>query len=382
MTELTLERVDLVRLAMRMRARFRTSFGTQQDRDIVLARVHCGGVEGYGELTAGEEPLYSEESVETALTCLRVHLLPRVLGATFAHPADVPRRWAAVRGNHMAKAAVETAVWDAWARARGMALSRALGGRPGRVPAGVSVGIHDDLGALLDDVGRFLEQGYARIKVKIEPGWDVGVVERLRDAFGDIPLMVDANSSYTLDDTDHLRRLDAYGLMMIEQPLDHDDIVDHATLQARLSTPICLDESIRSAAIARRALEIGACRVINAKVGRLGGHCESLALHELCASRGVDLWCGGMLESGVGRLHNIALASLPGFTLPGDTSASDRYWERDIVEPPVTIAADGTVAVPAGPGLGHALPPHRLRAVTVAEERHTPGRAPSGTRAG
>lgn len=382
MPELTLERVDLIRVAMRMRGRFRTSFGTQRDRDIVLARVHCGGVQGYGELTAGEEPLYSEESVETALTCLRAHLLPRVLGATVAHPADLAGRWAAVRGNRMAKAAVETAVWDAWARARGAPLSKALGGGPGRVPAGVSVGIHDDVGALLDEVGRFLEQGYARIKIKIEPGWDTDVVEGVRDAFGDIPLMVDANCAYTLADVEHLRRLDAYGLMMIEQPLADDDIVDHAALQARLSTPVCLDESIRSAATARRALDIGACRVVNAKVGRLGGHAEALALHELCRSRGVDLWCGGMLESGIGRLHNIALASLPGFTLPGDTSASERYWEQDIIEPPVTLAADGTVAVPAGPGIGHAVRADRLRAVTVAEECHTPGREPSGSRAG
>jgi O-succinylbenzoate synthase len=262
----------------------------------------------------------------------------------------------------MAKAAIEMAVWDAWSAATGRPLAAVLGGSRTAVPAGVSIGIAESTGALIDRVASFVDQGYARIKLKIAPGTDVERVAAVRERFPDISLMADANSAYTLADADHLAALDAFDLTMIEQPLAHDDIIDHATLAARIATPLCLDESIRSADDARRALQIGACSIINCKPGRLGGLTESLALHDWGVASGVPLWVGGMLESGVGRLHNIALASLPGFTLPGDTSASDRYWEADIIDPPVTINADGTVAVPDVAGIDAVVDHEHLRA--------------------
>jgi O-succinylbenzoate synthase len=378
-TSTRIERIEFIRLSMPLRTPFRTSFGTQHERDIVIVRVTCDGVEGYGELVAGAQPLYSEEVVGTALVMMREHLVPRVLGRRISHPREIAASWSRFRGNHMAKAAIESAVWDAWARITEQPLAAALGGRKTSVESGVSIGIKDDVPALLDDIEGFLAAGYARIKIKIEPGWDTEVVAAVRGAFGDIALMVDANSAYTRADTDHLRRLDEFGLMMIEQPLAHDDIVDHAALQDALATPICLDESIHTAEDARRALDLGACRIINVKLGRLGGHAESLALHRLCVERGVPVWCGGMLETGVGRLHNIALASLAGFTLPGDTSASERYWAEDIIDPPVTIAPDGTVAVPASAGIGHRIRTDLLDELTVASQTHeADGRASGG----
>ncbi|HSK90746.1 MAG TPA: o-succinylbenzoate synthase [Euzebyales bacterium] len=372
MTALTIERVDLLHLSMRLRERFVTSFGPQQQRDIVLVRLYAGGVEGWGELVAGREPIYSEETAVTAAAMLRHHLLGLVLGRTVTDPREVGGWWRHVRGNPMAKAAVEMAVWDAWARATGQSLAHALGGTRTRVASGVSVGIQDDAAALLDRVADFVGQGYARIKLKIAPGNDIALVSAVRERFGDIGLMVDANSAYTLDDADHLAALDAFDLMMIEQPLEHDDIIDHAALAPRLATPICLDESIRSPGDARRAHSLGACSIINCKPGRMGGHAPSLALHAWCGGAGIALWVGGMLESGVGRLHNIALASLPGFTLPGDTSASDRYWAADIIDPPVRLAPDGTVAVPTAPGLGHEIDHDRLRSVLEHTETFLP----------
>lgn len=372
MTSLTIERVDLLHLSMELRAPFVTSFGPQHQRDIVLVRVDCDGVEGWGELVAGRTPVYSEESVITAAAALRHHLLAMVLGATIDHPGDVSTRWAFVRGNPMAKAAIEMAVWDAWARATHQSLAGLLGGRAETVPTGVSVGLQDDTAALLDRVAGHVDEGYARIKLKIAPDRDIALVAAVRERFADVALMVDANSAYTLSDAAHLAALDAFDLMMIEQPLAHDDIVDHATLAAQLATPVCLDESIRSVDDARRAHQLGSCRVINCKPGRMAGHGPSLALHDRCTADGTALWVGGMLESGVGRLHNIALASLPGFTLPGDTSASDRYWTADIIDPPVRLRPDGTVAVPTGPGIGHAIDHDRLRSVLVHTETFTP----------
>jgi O-succinylbenzoate synthase len=271
----------------------------------------------------------------------------------------------------MAKAAVEMAVWDAWSGATGRSLADLLGGTATTVPAGVSVGLQDDVSALLDRVEGYVQQGYARIKLKIAPGQDVTLVRGVRERFGDVRLMVDANSAYTLDDAPHLAGLDQFDLMMIEQPLAHDDIIDHAGLAPLLRTPLCLDESIRSADDARRAHQLHACRIINCKPGRLGGHAASLALHDWCVAHTVPLWVGGMLESGVGRLHNIALASLPGFTLPGDTSASDRYWQADIIVPPVSLAPDGTVEVPSEAGIGQRIDHARLRSVLVHSETFT-----------
>ncbi|HEX6989935.1 MAG TPA: o-succinylbenzoate synthase [Bacillota bacterium] len=354
-TGFRVEQVDLIRIAMPLKKPFTTSFGTTTVRDVVIVRVEAGGVEGYGELVAMEAPVYNEETVETALIILERHLIPAVLGRSFGHPRELSRAWRGIRRNYMAKAALETACWDAWARLQGLPLARALGGDKDRIAVGVSIGIPQSrrVEDLLADIEGFLAAGYQRIKVKIEPGWDVEVARAIRRAFGDIPLMLDANSAYSLADVDHLQRLDEFGLMMIEQPLAHDDIVDHAQLQARLTTPICLDESIHSVDDARRALDLGACRIINVKVGRIGGHTAMQDLHDLCRSRGVPLWCGGMLETGVGRLHNVALTALPGFTLPGDTSGSDRYWHEDIIEPPVTVGPDGTIRVPPEAGLGH-----------------------------
>ena len=362
MTTLFIDRVDLLHLTMALRHPFVTSFGSQHERDVVLVRVRADGVDGWGELVAGRDPAYSEETVASALTIMRDHLLHRVIGRDITDPRQVATWWTRVRGNPMAKAAIEMAVWDAWSAATGRSLAALLGGTRTAVPAGVSVGIADSTGALLDRVAAFVEQGYARIKLKIAPATDVERVAAVRERFADVALMADANSAYTLADADHLAELDAYDLTMIEQPLAHDDIIDHATLATRVATPLCLDESIRSADDARRALQIGACRIINCKPGRLGGLTESLALHDWGVASGVPLWVGGMLESGIGRLQNIALASLPGFTLPGDTSASDRYWEADIIDPPVTIAPDGTVAVPAIAGVDAAIDHERLQA--------------------
>jgi O-succinylbenzoate synthase len=383
MTALTIERIDLLHLSMRLREPFVTSFGPQQQRDIVLVRLHADGVVGWGELVAGREPTYSEETAVTATAMLRHHLLGMVLGRTVDNPRQVDRWWAGVRGNPMAKAAVEMAVWDAWARATGQSLAQTLCAATGdgvvpaapatSVPTGVSVGIQDGIAPLLERVSGYVEQGYARIKLKIAPGTDIAIVAAVRERFPDVRLMVDANSAYTLADADHLAALDAFGLMMVEQPLAHDDIVDHATLASQLRTPICLDESIRSADDARRAWQLGACRVVNCKPGRLGGHAPSLALHEWCVGASLPLWVGGMLESGVGRLHNIALASLPGFTLPGDTSASDRYWAADIIDPPVRLSSDGTVAVPSAPGIGHDIDEERLHSVLVHTETFVMG---------
>lgn len=373
MTSMRIERIDLLWLTMPLRNPFVTSFGPQYERDVVLVRVHAEGVEGWGELVAGRDPVYSEETVATATTIIRNHLLAPILGTTIDDPGHMAAWWPTVRGNAMARAAIEMAVWDAWSAATSTSLATLLGGTDtsSAVPAGVSVGIQDSTAALLHRVEEFLAQGYARIKLKIAPGSDVTAVAAVRERFPDIALMADANSAYALTDAEHLARLDAFELTMIEQPLAHDDIVDHAALAPRLRTPLCLDESIHSADDARRALRIGACQIINCKPGRLGGLNESLALHDWAVDAGVPLWVGGMLETGIGRLHNIALASLPGFTLPGDTSASDRYWQTDIIEPAVTIAPDGTVAVPTIAGVGRVLDHDRLDAIVTHRESFT-----------
>ncbi|CAN5838662.1 o-succinylbenzoate synthase [soil metagenome] len=371
MTTMRIERIDLVHLTMQLRNPFVTSFGPQHERQVVLVHVHAEGVDGWGELVAGRNPVYSEETVATAVTVIRDHLLAPVLGCTVDDPRQTAGWWPKIRGNPMARAAIEMAVWDAWSAATGTPLAALLGGTRDAVPAGVSIGIQDSTAALLDRVEGFLAQGYVRIKLKIAPGSDIAAVAAVRERFPDAALMADANSAYTLADADHLAQLDAFDLTMIEQPLAHDDIIDHAELAPRLRTPVCLDESIRSADDARRALRIGACRIINCKPGRLGGLGESIALHDWAIDAGVPLWVGGMLETGIGRLHNIALASLPGFTLPGDTSASDRYWHTDIIAPAVTIAADGTVAVPTVAGVDAVVDHDRLRSAVTHRESFT-----------
>ncbi len=318
---------------------------------------------------ADPDPFYLPETNGTVLHVLRDFLVPLAFGLGLTHPREVHPALARVRGHEMAKAALEMAVFELYARREGAPLWRVLGGRGGEVASGVSVGLQDDSAALLEKVETEVAAGYRRVKVKIKPGRDRLLVAALRARFPNLPLMVDANSAYTLTDLPLFRELDAFDLMMVEQPLAWDDMVDHAALQREIRTPVCLDESIRSADDARRALDLGACRIVNVKVGRVGGFAAALAVHDTCRARGVPVWCGGMLESGIGRLANVHLQTLPGFTLPGDTAASARYFEEDLIEPPVVVSKEGTIAVPEGPGIGHAIVwPRVERATTFREE--------------
>lgn len=350
---------------------FETSFGRTTERRILLARLRDEeGVEGWGECTAGEGPFYSEEWVESAWWAIKNYLAPMTIGREVENAADVFGVMKAVRGNRMAKAAIETACWDIAARRANLPLWRLLGGERAEIACGVSIGIQDTPEALLEKIEREVSAGYQRIKIKIKPGWDVEIVKRVRAAFPAIGLMVDANSAYTLADTSLFQLMDEYNLMMVEQPLAYDDVVDHARLQAQIETPVCLDESIRSSEDARKAIEMGACRIINVKLGRVGGHGEAQRVERVCRERNVPVWCGGMLESGIGRAHNIAMATLAGFTLPGDVSASARYWEEEIIEPPVTVSALGTIAAPSAPGIGFEIKLKRIESLTVRQESY------------
>jgi o-succinylbenzoate synthase len=347
-----IERLELRLLALPLVHFFETSFGRIDDKHFILVRVDGEGVTGYGECVADVDPYYSAETNDTCWHLIADFIAPRVLGVAFAHPREIFGSLKIIRGHHMAKAAVEMAAWDLYAKQRGEPLSRALGGVRTRIESGVSIGIQPSLADLVAKVEREVAAGYRRIKIKIKPGWDIDAVRAVRARFPDVPLMVDANAAYSIGDADHLAELDAFNLMMIEQPLDYDDVADHAVLQRRLKTPICLDESIKTTAIAREAIAAGACRIINIKPGRVGGFAESIRLHDLCASRGIPVWHGGMLESGIGRAANIHLSTLPNFTLPGDVAASKRYFDPDLIDPPIELASDGTIEVPAGPGIG------------------------------
>jgi O-succinylbenzoate synthase len=323
------------------------------------------GGEGWGECVADENPYYSEEWTESAWAVMTRFLAPLLVAEPVASAADVDGRFAHVRGNRMAKAALETACWDLEARNRNLPLWQFLGGTRAEIASGVSIGLQPTTGALLERVRDELAAGYQRIKIKIKPGHDLELVKAVRAEFPDIALMVDANSAYRLSDAPLLMELDRYDLMMMEQPLAHDDIAEHARLQRQLATPICLDESIRSSDDARLAIELGACRIINIKMGRVGGLTESRRIEEVCREHGIAVWCGGMLEAGIGRAHNIALSTLAGFTLPGDVSASARYWEEDIIDPPVTVTPRGTIVPPSGPGIGFAVKRERIEALTA-----------------
>ena len=360
-----IERVEVRELALPLRDPFETSFARTTRKEFLLVSVSADGVTGYGECVADRDPFYLPETNGTVWHVLDEFLIPLLLGLDITHPREVLPGLARVRGHEMAKAALEMAVWELWARRQGVPLHRVLGGDKTAIEAGVSVGLQDDEAALVRKVEAEIAAGYRRIKIKIKPGRDRALVRALRARFGPVPLMVDANSAYTLDDAARLAELDEFALMMIEQPLGWSDIVDHATLQRLIRTPVCLDESIRSADDARHALDLGACRVINIKAGRVGGFAASLAIHDLCLARGVPVWCGGMLESGVGRLANVHLQTLPGFSLPGDTSASARYFEEDLVDPPVVVSTDGRIAVPDRPGIGHDLVWPRIDRATV-----------------
>ena len=331
---------------------FETSFGSIDSRLLFLVSVEADRLRGWGEVVASEKPLYSYETAATALHVIREFLGPALLSGPVNGPTELAQRFGRFRGHNMAKAGLELALMDLMARLSNQSLSALLGGTRKQVPVGVSVGIQPTIRDLLKRIERYLALGYQRIKLKIKPGWDIDVVTEIRRSYPEILLSVDANSAYTLDDIDHLKRLDEFNLLMIEQPLENDDLIDHSKLQQALKTPICLDESITGHRQAKKALELGSCRMINIKVGRVGGYSQALPIHDLCLSKNVPVWCGGMLESGIGRAHNIALASLPGFTLPGDISASSRYFARDIIVPEVTVGPDGTVAVPDAVGLG------------------------------
>ena len=359
-----IERLELRLLELPLVHFFETSFGRVDDKHFILVRVDGDGVSGYGECVADVDPYYSAETNDTCWHIIERFIAPRVVGADFAHPRELFRALKAIRGHNMAKAAVEMAAWDLYARQRGEPLCKTLGGTRTRIESGVSIGIQPSLDDLAAKVERELAAGYRRIKIKVKPGWDVDPVQMLRSRFGGIPLMVDANAAYSIADADHLARLDAFDLMMIEQPLDYDDLADHATLQRRLRTPICLDESIKTVGIAREAIAAGACRIINIKPGRVGGFAESIRLHDLCASYGIPVWHGGMLESGIGRAANIHLSTLPNFTLPGDVAASKRYFDPDLIEPPIEVAADGTIAVPTAPGIGVTIRQDRVESAT------------------
>lgn len=349
---------------------FETSFGRTYERDIVLVEAVAGEVSGWGEVTAGENPFYNEEWTGSVWPLLIDYVAPRVLNQPFDSPFEVAPRTEHIRGHRMARGGVETAVWDLFARVQNEPLWRLIGGGAREeIPCGVSIGIQDSVDVLLEKIASELSAGYQRIKMKIKPGWDVDVIREVRKSFPGIKLMADANSAYTLRDIDHLRRLDEFYLMMIEQPLAHDDIIDHAVLQAAIDTPICLDECIRSAHHAEQAIRIKAGRIINIKLGRVGGFAEAKRVHDICQQNGIPVWCGGMLESGIGRAHNIALSTLPDFVLPGDVSASKRYWERDIVNPPVEVTAHGTIQVPSGIGFGYELDLDYIESLTVRKER-------------
>lgn len=359
-----IDRAVLREIPLRLKEYFEISSGGKQDRRILLLTLEGEGHEAWGECVVGEDPGYSYETTETAWHVLTDLILPRVVGREADGPEEVlaPVRW--IRGHRMAKAAVEMASWDLSARMDGVSLSARLGGSRKAVAVGVSVGIQKTDEALHEKVAGYVAQGYARVKIKIKPGRDVEMLAGLRAAFPDLPLMADANSAYTLADAPRLRELDALKLTMIEQPLSHEDFLHHARLQEQLETPICLDESIESVDDVELALELGSCRIVNIKPGRVGGHASSRRIHDAMQARGLPVWCGGMLESGVGRAHNVALASLPGFTLPGDISASSRYWERDIVEPEFVVEG-GTMRVPTGPGIGVEPDRERIEALTV-----------------
>ena len=364
-----IERIELGLLRLPLVRYFETSFGRIDDRAFILVTVEQQGAVGVAECVADERPFYSSETTRTAWHIITEFLAPIVLGRTYTHPREVFDSFALVRGHHMAKAAIEMAMWDLFARQQNRSLADVLGGTGAAIASGissgVSIGIQDSLDDLVARVETELAAGYRRIKIKIKPGWDLEPVRRLREGFGPVALMVDANAAYTLNDAQHLARLDAFDLMMIEQPLEYDDIRDHTRLQASLRTPICLDESLETPRQAEEALEVGACRIINIKPGRVGGHMQSIRMHDIAVAHGAPVWHGGMLESGIGRAHNIHLSTLPGFTLPGDVAASRRYFAPDLIDPEIVVRSDGTIAVPTGPGIGVSIVNDRVAHASI-----------------
>lgn len=361
--------IELIEIHLELVHYFETSFGRTKKRRIILVRVcDTDGVEGWGECTAGEGPFYSNEWTDSAWETIKAFLGPMTIGRDINGAERVGELMKPVRGHRMAKAALETACWDLEAKRAERPLWQYLEGTRSEIACGVSIGIHDDIAILIDEMDSNLNKGYQRIKIKIKPGWDSKVLESVRMRFPDISLMADANSAYRLSDLPLLKSFDAYNLMMIEQPLSHEDIFDHAVLQKQISTPVCLDESIRTVEDASHAIDIGACQIVNVKLGRVGGHQEAKRVERACRERGVPVWCGGMLESGIGRAHNIAMATLPGFTLPGDVSASERYWVEDVIVPEVKITEHGTIVAPLGYGIGYDVNHQRIDSLAVRRE--------------
>lgn len=362
---MTIETIVLREIRMRLKAPFETSFGVTQDRRILLVEVVVDGISGWGEVTTVESPSYNSETTDTAWHIISAFIVPKLIGKDLSGAHDVAPLLSAIRGHQMAKAGVENAVWHVDAELKGMPLAKLLGGTLGEVACGVSLGIRENPQALVRKVEEELQSGYQRIKVKIKPGKDLDFVAAARKEFPDILLSVDANSAYELRDADHLKKLDRFNLLMIEQPLQWDDIYSHAKLQSQVRTAICLDECINNVAHAVAAIEVGACRIINVKLGRVGGHSSARQVHDVCQQHSLPVWCGGMLESGVGRAHNIAMSTLPNFTLPGDVSASQRYWQEDIIEPEVQVTSRGTIRVPASAGLGYIVKRDLVDRLTV-----------------
>jgi o-succinylbenzoate synthase len=344
---------------------FETSFGRTTGRRILLVTAHCEGINGWAECVAGENPFYSPEWIETAWPTMIEYFAPALVGRSLAQARESVVHMNPVRGHRMAKAAVENALWDAEATQKQQPLWKLLGGTRREIACGVSIGIQDSIEQLLDKIAIEVAAGYRRIKVKVKPGWDVSVLERIRSRWPDILLSCDANSAYRLDQVEHLRKFDQFNLLMIEQPLWNDDIYFHARLQKQLNTKICLDESIRNARDAEAAVDLGACGIVNVKVGRVGGFTEAKSIHDVCQSRGIPVWCGGMLESGVGRMHNVALSTLPNFRLPGDVSASKRYWKEDIIDPEVEVSPEGMITVRDEPGTGYNVREDLIEKLTV-----------------
>ena len=363
-----IERIEVRHLRLPLRFPFETSIGRTEAKEFLLVSVSAQGVTGYAECVADVDPYYLPETNGTVLHVLRDFLAPLLFSLDVADPRSLLAAFSRVRGHEMAKAALEMAVWELWARRLGVPLYRLLGGRGGEIASGVSIGLQKDAATLVEKVASEIADGYRRIKIKVKPGRDRELVEAIRARFPAVPLMIDANSAYTRRDIPLFQYLDAFDLMMVEQPLAWNDIVDHAFLQKEIRTAVCLDESIRSADDARHALDLGACRIVNIKVGRVGGFAGALAVHDACRARGVPVWCGGMLESGIGRLANVHLQTLPGFTLPGDTSASARTFEEDLIDPPVVVSPQGMIRVPEGEGIGHEIVWARVEKATLFKE--------------
>ena len=363
-----IEAITLREVQMPLVHFFETSFGRLYSRRILLVTVEGEGLRGWGECVAGEDPFYSSEWIDSAWPTIKKYLAPALLGKSVTQGREAAPLLARVRGHRMAKAALENALWDAEARAKQQPLWKLLGGARREIPCGVSIGIQDSHEQLLERIEMELAAGYRRIKLKVKPGWDVNVLEKVRARWADITLSVDANSAYTMDEFEHLRKFDQFHLLMIEQPLWNDDLYYHARLQKELRTAICLDESIESGRDAACAAETGACRIVNIKVGRVGGFTEAKKVHDVCQANRVPVWCGGMLESGIGRAHNIALSTLENFSLPGDVSASKRYWKEDIVEPEVEVSREGLIAVRDEAGTGYGVREDLIEKLTVKKE--------------